>query len=200
MIVDKSTANTLFSANQFCNAEDECPSSGVPQEAMEIAAEGCALRNALNVWHSTYFEPRGYDEEGPPSPGMHIDTVEDECALLTNVFWSSISIYLSGEFDYELHHWNRFGLIVPTLDRQTVATHVENIMEMAEYALQKTSLSPLMFLFPLRIAGVRSAMASKAQRERILRIIDMVADRFAIGHAIRAGLVDAWIGMGVPDG
>ncbi|ATY59336.1 Zn(2)-C6 fungal-type DNA-binding domain [Cordyceps militaris] len=175
-----------YRANRFCQAEDDNPSIGVPDEARDIASAGMALREALTAWHDTHL---ARDEEGTAG--------EDECGMLTRLFWSAISIYLSGEFDYEMHHWRRFGLAVPTLDGETVRRHVETILALGERALERSSLSPLLLLFPLRIAGARSAWAPPAQRARVLRVLDSIAERFAVGQAIREGLTDAWVCLGV---
>lgn len=180
-----------YRANRFCQGEDDNPSIGVPDEARDIASAGMALREALTAWHDAHL---ARDEEGTAAA-----TGEDECGLLTRLFWSAISIYLSGEFDYEMHHWRRFGLAVPTLDAETVRRHVETILALGERALERSSLSPLLLLFPLRIAGARSAWAPPAQRARVLRVLDSIADRFAVGQAIRDGLTDAWVCLGVVD-
>ncbi len=186
---------TINRANRFCCAEDDDPSPGVPDEARDIASTGMALRDALNAWHQTHL---AQDETG--GGGGLGTAAQDECSLLTRLFWSAISIYLSGEFDYELHHWTRFGLAVPTLAPDAVRGHVAAILALAEHALDgHSSLSPLLFLFPLRIAGARSARAGRDQRARVLRILDAIAERFAAGQAIRTGLTDAWAAMGVVD-
>ncbi|KAM3461702.1 hypothetical protein MY5147_007858 [Beauveria neobassiana] len=180
-----------YRANLFCLAEDANPSTGVPEKAREIAGTGMALRAALTAWHKAYLEST---EDGGIVDGR---THEDECGLLTRLFWSAISIYLSGTFDYEMYHWRRFVLAVPTLDAVTVRGHVETILLLVEHALDRSSLSPLLFLFPLRIAGARSTWAPAAQRARVLRILDAVAERFAAGQAIKEALIDAWVSMGV---
>ncbi|KAJ3474979.1 hypothetical protein NLG97_g9623 [Lecanicillium saksenae] len=46
-------------ANKFCQAEDDEPSPGVPEEAREIARTGLELRDALNAWHETYLAREG---------------------------------------------------------------------------------------------------------------------------------------------
>ncbi|OAA73366.1 Zn(2)-C6 fungal-type DNA-binding domain protein [Cordyceps fumosorosea ARSEF 2679] len=182
-----------YRANRFCLAEDAKPSEGVPEEARDIANTGMALREALTAWHAVHLgleEARGGDAyaEG-----------DDECGLLTRLFWAAISIYLSGEFDYEMHHWRRFGLAVPTLAPGAVRQHVETILALSGRALAGGHLSPLLLLFPLRIAGARSLQAPRAQRTRVLLLLDTVAERFAAGQAVRDGLMEAWVGMGVED-
>ncbi|KAM3513866.1 hypothetical protein MY11210_002494 [Beauveria gryllotalpidicola] len=180
-----------YRANRFCLAEDANPSPGVPEKACEIAGTGMALRAALTAWYKAYLEAT--EDDGAVDGPTH----EDECGLLARLFWSAISIYLSGIFDYEMYHWRRFGLVVPTLDAATVRGHVETILLLVEHALGRSSLSPLLFLFPLRIAGARSTRAPAAQRARVLRIMDAVAERFAAGQAIKEALMDAWASMGV---
>lgn len=191
-----SKLTAIHSANNFCRAEDAFPSADAPQEARDIANEGCALREALNVWHTTYMTPDALGDSMLPYGGDNRE-VEDECALLTKLFWAAVSIYISGEFDYERHHWDRFGLAVPTLGTETVGRHVETILRLVEHGLAHSSLSPLLFLFPIRIAGTRLAFAPPEQRSRVLGIIAAIASRFAVGHAIRAGLLNAWSAMGV---
>ncbi len=153
-----------------------------------------ALREALNAWHKAHLADEQVAESRRDASPVN---TEDECSLLTRLFWAAISIYLSGEFDYEMHHWTRFGLAVPTFDAETVHGHVATILALTEHALERSSLSPLLFLFPLRIAGARSVWAGRNQRARVLRILDAISERFAVGHAIREGLTDAWLEMGV---
>ncbi|KAJ6782111.1 hypothetical protein PWT90_08400 [Aphanocladium album] len=189
-------------ANKFCQAEDDNPSPGVPEEARDIADTGLELRDALNAWHEKYLADDDDDDGSSPSSPTGqppVDTAGDECALLTRLFWTAISVYLSGEFDYEMHHWERFGLAVPTLDQPTVERHVGTILALTEHALARSSLSPLLFLFPLRIAGARSARMGRIQRERVLRNMTAVAERFDAAYAIREGLVDAWKFWGIKD-
>lgn len=171
----------------------------MPDEAREIANAGLALRDKLNAWYEKYLAVDETDGSAASSPDTD-SSEEDECGLLAKLFWSAISIYLSGEFDYEMHHWARFGLAVPTMDAASVQVHVGIILAITERALVAGGrLSPLLFLFPLRIAGTRSAWAPRAQRKRVLRVMEAISERFAVGHAIRAGLIDAWAHMGVVD-
>lgn len=121
--------------------------------------------------------------------------------LLSRIFFAAISIYLSGIFDYEIPHWHRLGLIPPTLDEQTVQTHTNTILGLSNLALDTTNLSPLLFLFPLRIAGARSR--TKWQRDWITKLIYRIGGGFAVANAIATELSYVWKIFGLketPDG
>lgn len=121
--------------------------------------------------------------------------------LLSRIFFAAISIYLSGIFDYELTHWHQLGLIPPTLDEQAVQTHTNTILGLSSLALDATNLSPLLFLFPLRIAGARSR--TQWQRDWITKLISRIGSGFAVATAIATELSYVWEIFGLketPDG
>ncbi|KAK1254718.1 hypothetical protein MKX08_008713 [Trichoderma sp. CBMAI-0020] len=115
---------------------------------------------------------------------------ENNSMLLARVFFAAISIYLSGIFDYEITHWHNIGLIPPTLDEETVQMHTNAILGLSNLALNTTNLSPLLFLFPLRIAGARSR--TRWQREWVTRLVTRIGSGFAVAAAISTELSHVW--------
>lgn len=110
---------------------------------------------------------------------------------LARVFFSAISIYLSGIFQYEIASWSRLQLPTPSLEYATVQSHVETILDLTRACLNKTTLSSLLFLFPLRIAG-RSLKDS--QRVRVMELVGEIQSEFAVAGAIAGDLRVLWSG------
>ncbi|KAL7807508.1 hypothetical protein V8C44DRAFT_337257 [Trichoderma aethiopicum] len=59
----------------------------------------------------------------------------------------TISIYLSGTFDYEMYHWHRRHLTLPALNHEAIQTHTDTIMRLSAMASCDYH-SPLLFLVP----------------------------------------------------
>ncbi|KAG8413318.1 hypothetical protein J3459_013862 [Metarhizium acridum] len=114
----------------------------------------------------------------------------DPSILLARVFYAAISIHLSGGFDYELPHCQRRKLSVPVLDEATVVQHVCAILCFTDTGLNHATLSPVLFLFPLRIAGARSYC--QWQRDTVGALLDQIGIAYAVASAIRADLTQAW--------
>lgn len=110
--------------------------------------------------------------------------------LLARIFFAAISIYLSGIYDWEISHWQRLGLATPTLDEQTAQMHNSNILRLTATALDRTSISPLLLLFPLRISGARSRR--QWQRDCICTMLDQISVSFSAAHAIKEDLSQVW--------
>ncbi|KAK8001216.1 hypothetical protein PG991_013438, partial [Apiospora marii] len=120
-----------------------------PIDAPDLAAEGLRLRLLLDLWRAGNPCLPLRDSPHPYNPAKSDLTLE---FLLSNVFFAAISIYLSGVFDYEMIHWQRWGIAVPTITEVELQVHLGQILSITSVALHETSLSPLLFLFPLRIA------------------------------------------------
>lgn len=120
----------------------------------------------------------------------HDDDAADPSTLLARVFHAAISIYLSGVFDYELSYWQELNLTVATLDEATIVEHLHTILALTEVGLQSTTLSPVLFLFPLRIAGSRSYHQS--QRNRVSALVAQVGRAFVVASAISQDLAEVW--------
>ncbi|KAG6115649.1 hypothetical protein E4U13_002608 [Claviceps humidiphila] len=183
--------------------------SNITTEAMAISDAGFKLRDILDIWCSAYLHTQpetGHQDDGcffaaqsfpqnahvPASPSSEAadSLAHQPSILLSHVFYAAISIYLSGVFDYDLPHWDTVGVLVPTLDQQTVAQHVNSILKFTKIGLEKTSLSPVLFLFPLRIAGARSHDAW--QRNVVGSLVACVGKGFAVAGAVEADLIELW--------
>ncbi|KAG5953544.1 hypothetical protein E4U53_005006 [Claviceps sorghi] len=176
------------------------PSWTPTTEAMAVSNAGFKLREALESWRSAYLPtppaahnglatnpPEQDIQQSPPTRGP---SVHDPNTLLSHVFHASISIYLSGIFDYHLPQWQTLCLPVPTLTHDTITHHVRDIVVQAGTALDSTSLSPLLFLFPLRIAGARCR--HEGQRNAVRRLVARIAKEYAVGSTIEADLSALW--------
>ncbi|KAG6117664.1 hypothetical protein E4U14_007596 [Claviceps sp. LM454 group G7] len=183
--------------------------SNITTEAMAISDAGFNLREILDIWRSAYLhtqpETAHQDDDcffaaqsfpqNARVPASASSEAADSLAhqpsiLLSHVFYAAISIYLSGVFDYDLPHWDTVGVVVPTLDQQTVAQHVHSILKFTKIGLERTSLSPVLFLFPLRIAGARSHHAW--QRNVVGSLVACVGKGFAVAGAVEADLIELW--------
>lgn len=110
--------------------------------------------------------------------------------LLSSIYFSAISIFLSGIFDYEVLQWDKWQVAVPTLSEDAVQMHLGVVLTLTEAALSKTPLSPLLFLFPLRIAGSRSY--ERWQRDRVLRLLERISQSFAVAKIFKLELGHLW--------
>jgi hypothetical protein len=148
-----------------------------------ICSDADTLREALGSWYDSYAQP-----ENKSTTGHMIE--QNDSLLLSRIFFAAISIYLSGIFDYEITHWHNIGLIPPTLDEVAVQIHTNAILGLSNLALDTTNLSPLLFLFPLRIAGARSR--TRWQRDWVARLVARIGSGFAVAAAISAELSHVW--------
>lgn len=154
-----------------------------------MASDGHHLREALRCWHEAYVpssDARDAREGDDGDAGM----------LLARVFFAATSIYLSGIFDYSSAHWQRLGLPPATLDAATVQAHVARILALTTRALEGSRLSPLLFLFPLRVAGARSRGGRGEERRRREAIMDLLGrvggGGFVVAAAVGAELGEVW--------
>ncbi|KAM0273927.1 hypothetical protein ACHAQH_008131 [Verticillium albo-atrum] len=132
--------------------------------ALEIAEEGSRLRIAL---------------EAAPT-----------CSLLAGILVAATSIYLSGNYDYDLPAWQTLAIEVPTLPASDVATHCETIVGCAREALRERSLSPLLLLYPLRVAGAR---AWTVEEQRVVDgLFTEVGREFVVAEAFLGELREIW--------
>ncbi|KAK1598204.1 uncharacterized protein LY79DRAFT_598583 [Colletotrichum navitas] len=143
-------------------------------EAMSIATEGFNLRESLESWKgSAVFPPERREE-----------------MLLSTVWYSATSIYLSGNYDYDLPHWQAMGVGVQVLDSAEIAKHFDAIILTVKEAMRASSLSPLMFLFPLRIAGARAKQ--RWQQCLVKELLQEVRKNFIVADAMLTELAELW--------
>ena len=138
----------------------------------------------LETWKCTFFEPVGCVGELFTKNNTIPET------LLSNVFFAAISIYLSGIFDYEIIYWQSRDISVTCIPEDKVQEHLNSILTLTEVSLQTTTLSPLLFLFPLRIAGARSY--EQWQRERVLLLLEQISQSFTVAQIFKTELGQVW--------
>ncbi len=148
------------------------------------------MREALTIWHEAYM---GQDAgDAPMNLLVDDEDHDDDSTWLAQLFYAAISIYASGNYDWDMVHWSRWpGLEIPRLDGAAIQRHAGRILEITEKALDRTSISPLLFLFPLRIAGARVS-GSPEQCAVVLGLIGRIACGFAVAHAVTYELVGTW--------
>ncbi|KAF5507910.1 hypothetical protein CGCA056_v013507 [Colletotrichum aenigma] len=143
-------------------------------EGLELATEGFSLREALDSWEFTAsFLPESTDER-----------------LLSIAYHSATSIYLSGNYDYDLAHWQGLGVAVPILSASRIEEHFDAIVATVIEALKGSSLSPLLFLFPLRVAGARAKQ--RQQREAVIKLLQRIRRNFIVADAMLEDLRELW--------
>lgn len=104
-------------------------------------------------------------------------------------FYSAISIYHSGIYDYSAL-WKQHHVTTPALNQHEIEQHVNTILDRTSEALHKTNLTGLIFLFPLRIAGARAAEFE--QRIRIDALLTEIAHNFEAARAFTSDLNELW--------
>ncbi|KAM0326335.1 hypothetical protein ACHAQA_006935 [Verticillium albo-atrum] len=132
--------------------------------ALSLAEEGSRLRDALDA------APTG--------------------SLLARLLVAATSIYLSGNYDYDLPAWRTLEIEVPILPAETVAAHWSVIVSCAREALRERTLSPLLLLYPLRVAGAR---AWTAEEQRVIDgLLSEVGSEFIVAEAFLGELREVW--------
>ncbi|KAK1989223.1 hypothetical protein LZ30DRAFT_696068 [Colletotrichum cereale] len=143
-------------------------------EAMSLASEGFDLREALEGWKTSAVFPSERREE----------------MLLSTAYYSATSIYLSGNYDYDLSHWQAMGVGVQVLDSVEIAKHFDAIILTSKEAIRASSLSPLLFLFPLRVAGARARQ--RWQQCLVMELLQEVRKKFIVADAMLTELAELW--------
>ena len=115
--------------------------------------------------------------------------------MLAKVFFAATSIYLSGVFDYEMPYWQGMGIVAPTLSEDEIQEHVRNILTHTREILFNPSISPLLTLFPLRVAGARSW--ETWQQDSIMDSLSAIEESFPVAASFRADLQSVWSRRGL---
>lgn len=157
------------------------------EEARGIAIEGLLLRDALNVWKTESMLE--YTSNGRQNGSSNFDDFD----LLASVFQAATSIYLSGVFDYEINYWVDLGALLPTLTEDDIQAHVRCILELSQVVLERSRISAVLLLFPLRVAGARSR--SSSQRETVSTLLGRIETTFSAAGAFRGDLQRLWTNM-----
>jgi hypothetical protein len=117
----------------------------------------------------------------------------DDFDLLASIFQAATSIYLSGVFDYEINYWVDLGALLPTLTEDDIQAHVHCILELSQIVLERSRISAVLLLFPLRVAGARSRRTS--QRETVSTLLGRIETTFSAAGAFRGDLERLWTNM-----
>ena len=142
----------------------------------DMTTEGFQLRTALSLLQSVLIA-------WPTNSPTDIET------LIAWTYFHAISIYLSGIYDYH-PVWDSLGVSTPSLSQPLIEHHMSNILDLTTCALQASSLSGLLFLLPLRIAGARCW--SKVQEQRIRTLLSQIETSFPAVNAFAGELEDLW--------
>ncbi|WXC51065.1 hypothetical protein QX201_010770 [Fusarium graminearum] len=182
-----SCATLRVRVHDFLYSSESQPSDqhGMSQDnSYDIISEGFRLRQALIDWEA------GLSSTCPEEE--NIDLVAKSFFCLAQAYFAATSIYLSGVFDYEMQYWQDMEIVPPTLSEQEIQTHVNNILGTTTMLLENSPISPLLVLFPLRVAGARSWQ--KWQQDCIIQSLLAVEMSFPVAAAFRADLQELWIG------
>jgi hypothetical protein len=167
----------------YPNEADSAQSDKRLDEAYGIAQEGFLLKQALVDW-----EARARSSHSPAKNDEN--TIYGSFTSLARTFFSATSIYLSGVFDYEITHWQEMGIVVPNLCEQEIQVHVATILAQTSRVLQDSPVSPLLVLFPLRVAGARSWEGW--QQDLVMQHLTTVERMFPVAAAFKDDLKDVW--------
>ena len=145
---------------------------------VELAAEGLLIRSALDNWYIDFMKW-----------STDFDTlVQNFQSILAIIYFHGISIFLSGIFDY---HSQFNDMPTPALSQPVIQGHVNMILTKTTIAMKTTNLSPLLFFFPLRVAGSRITTIQEAGF--ILDLLQEISNRsFPVAEAFTEDLKDLW--------
>ena len=145
---------------------------------LELAAEGFIVRSALHDWYATF--QKWSADNGTPTHNPQ--------SILATIYFHSISIYLSGIFDYRAQ-FNK--LPTPTISQDVVQNHVDEILRITEISLKTSNLAAVLFFFPLRVAGARVTTARET--ESICAMLGEISMRgFVVADAFTVDLKSVW--------
>lgn len=145
---------------------------------LKRAAEGLAIREDLDNWYKSF---RRLLEE-------FTNLEKNAESVLATVYFHGISIYLSGIFDY---HSQFNGVSTPAIPRQVIQSHVDAILATTAVAMKTTHLCPVLFFFPLRVAGAR--VTSTRETSLILELLQQISRRsFPVADSFTEDLKSLW--------
>lgn len=82
------------------------------------------------------------------------------------------------------------GVIVPNLSEKEIQMHVATILMQADRVLHGSPVSPVLVLFPLRVAGGRSWEGW--QQDLVMQHLTTVEQMFPVAAAFKDDLKDVW--------
>lgn len=179
-------------ADKFIDSRGVIADDQALTQANNISAEGFRLRTLLFTWFSTGIGLQNTIQSSPSSDGSSPTSSSDTEAfmLLAQIFFAATSIYLSGVFDYEIVHWQELGIVVSTLGEEEIQTHVKTILELGQVLIKASDVSPVLLLFPLRVAGARAFDAW--QQNCIIGLLGEIEVTFSVAAAFKVELQKVW--------
>ena len=142
--------------------------------AISLGAKGCVIQSQLLKWHLE-TECRSRNSSGPLDldGGLRYNSQ----TLMGYLYYHAMMIYLSAMFNprYEIWQDDCVKRFLPLRSLEEVDAHVHDILELAEFALQHSTVAGFLLYLPIRIAGQRCKSA--VDRLRVHKIISQVADR-----------------------
>lgn len=152
-----------------------------PFVGLSLATEGARFRQCLSEWYQR-AQRRSFSQQQP------LKNVE---LLLSLIYYSALSIYLSGIYDYQLSSFPLPTASLPTLSRYQVEEHLSSIIKLTNLALKETNLMGLLFLFPLRVAAARAKTAE--DQAQVLELFQRVRKKgFAILEVFEVEVCRLW--------
>lgn len=166
-------------------------SNEVIDDARRIALEGSQLRSRLLIWELDNAITDISTVSLTDAPGLSINNKHNaDIHFVSLAFLSATSIYLSGIFDYDVNYWHAMRITTPVLTPDDIQRHSATILEVTDQALRQTQLSPLLFLFPLRVAGARAR--DTWARNSIRKLLLQIARQFAVAETFLQELAQLW--------
>ncbi|CAD0050152.1 unnamed protein product, partial [Aureobasidium pullulans] len=118
------------------------------------------------------------------------DPAKDDRTIIAKIYLAATSIFLSGVYDYR-SVWLKHIEAVPTLPQTMIEEHLSTILDLTEYAMARTNLSTLLFLYPLRVACSRVWTLDK--RDRLRSMLGTIRKSFAVAHVFIIEVEELWI-------
>ncbi|KAH6889493.1 hypothetical protein B0T10DRAFT_538474 [Thelonectria olida] len=179
-------SSLLVRAKNFIGTADGSTPELDTSLAHELAMEGFCEREALRTWSERNSELL----RGSPESDASSQSQEYDFASLAMIFHAATSVYLSGVFDYDIVHWNDLGTLVSTLNEDEIQMYLGTILGMSQLVLNQAKISPLLLLFPLRVAGARSR--ERWQQDMIINLLARIEGTFSVAGAFVHDLQGLW--------
>jgi hypothetical protein len=111
-------------------------------------------------------------------------------SLLSSILLAATSIYLSGNYDYDMVTWRSMAIEIPTLSFEALEEKWQTIVQTAKANLSERTFSPLLLLYPLRVAGARAW--TEERQKTIEDLLNKVGDEFVVAKTFLEDLRELW--------
>lgn len=138
-----------------------------------LALDGLSIQDDLIHW-----QQRSYSETLPTCPFTQ----------LASILHRALSLYHCRNFIFYSCWMTR---AIPRLSQSEVKEQVESILNLSENLLSMTYIPPVLFLFPLRMAG--AYVSDGAIQNKVLGLVRKIRQKgFIISDIIEADLQECW--------